>query len=256
MVNPASMPGAQAAALPPEPARDWALFLDLDGTLLDLAATPDAVVVPTDLVTDLLAAARALGGALAIVSGRDLGEIDTLLTPLRLPGAGEHGAVVRLPDGARDEVELKVPDDWTSALRGLQETCPGVMMELKPHNVVAHFRNAPAHEATVRRMAKELVSRDSESFELLDAKMAVEIRPKQVSKARAVDRLMTVPPFRGRVPVFVGDDATDEDGFDAAIEHGGIALDVALFFDGRPHEVRAWLKRVAQIRDCSTHDHT
>jgi len=236
-----------AAALPPMPQRHWALFLDLDGTLLDIAATPHAVVVPGDLVADLQAAAAALGGALAIVSGRGLRELDTLLHPLRLPAAGEHGAIVRLPDGARDEVARKVPDDWTKALYGLQETCPGVVTELKSHNVVAHYRNAPSHEATVRRVASELVARDPQSFELLEAKMAVEIRPREVTKARAVDRLMAVEPFRGRTPVFVGDDATDEDGFEAAVQRGGIALDVGTFFAGRPHEVRAWLKRVAQI---------
>jgi trehalose 6-phosphate phosphatase len=241
------MPERHAATAPPAPQKHWALFLDLDGTLLDIAATPRAVVVPGDLVADLEAAAATLGGALAIVSGRDIREVDTLLYPLRLPAAGEHGAIVRLPDGARDEVTLKVPDDWAKALYGLQETCPGVWTELKSHNVVVHYRNAPAHEAAVRRVASELVARDPQSFELLEAKMAVEIRPRAVTKARAVDRLMEVEPFAGRTPVFIGDDATDRDGFGAAIERGGIALDVAVFFAGRPRDVRAWLKRVAQI---------
>jgi trehalose 6-phosphate phosphatase len=247
MIDPALMPGIYAAALPPKPARDWALFLDLDGTLLDIAATPDSVTVPEDLVADLDAAARALGGALAIVSGRDLDEIDRLLHPLRLPGAGEHGAVIRLPDGVRDEIALRVPEDWMQALYQLQGRCPGVTMESKPHDVVAHFRNAPAHESTVRKVAAGLVARDPHAFELLDAKMAVEIRPREVTKARAVHCLMEIAPFRGRIPVFVGDDATDHDGFGAALERGGIALDVALCFAGEPEEVRAWLKRVAGI---------
>ncbi len=247
MVDTALMPAGHAAAVPPVPQRNWALFFDLDGTLLDIAATPDAVVVPGDLVADLQAAAAALGGALAIVSGRDLREIDSLLDPLRFPAAGEHGAVVRLPGGSRDEVALKVPDDWVAGLRRLEETCPGVLIELKPHNVVAHYRNAPAHEATVRSVASEFVSRDPDSFELLEAKMAVEIRPRAVTKARAVDCLMEVEPFAGRIAVFIGDDKTDRDGFGAAVERGGIALDVAMSFAGRPQEVRAWLKRIAQI---------
>jgi trehalose 6-phosphate phosphatase len=232
---------------PPVPQRDWALFLDLDGTLLDIAVTPAAVVVPRDLVADLDAAATALGGALAIVSGRALRDVDSLLAPLRLPAAGEHGAIVRLPGGAHDEVEAQVPADWIETLLRLQETCPGVIAELKAHNVVAHFRNAQAHEATVRRVATELVSRDEESFELLEAKMAIEIRPRAVTKARAVDCLMKAEPFAGRIPVFVGDDTTDHDGFGAAVARGGIALDVAQAFAGRPDEVRAWLKRVAEI---------
>jgi trehalose 6-phosphate phosphatase len=247
MVDPALMPVGRAAARPPIPQRNWALFLDLDGTLLDIAPTPDAVVVPRDLVADLRAAAVALGGALAIVSGRALREIDSLLDPLRVPGAGEHGAVVRLPDGSRDEVALKVPDVWIEELRRLQEACPGVLTEVKPHNVVAHYRNVPAYETKVRRAALQLVSRDPHAFEVLEAKMAVEIRPRAVTKARAVDCLMEVAPFAGRIPVFVGDDATDRDGFGAALERGGIALDVAIAFAGRPQEVRTWLKRIPQV---------
>jgi trehalose 6-phosphate phosphatase len=246
MVDAAFLPG-RGTAMPPMPQRDWALFLDLDGTLLDIATTPAAVVVPRDLIADLEAAAAALDGALAIVSGRDLHDIDQLLAPLQLPAAGEHGAIVRLPGGLCDEVAIKVPNDWIEALLRLQQTCPGVLAEPKAHNIVAHFRNASAHEATVRRVASELVSRDPASFELLEAKMAVEIRPRAVTKARAVQCLMKVEPFLGRVPVFVGDDATDYDGFGAAIEYGGIALDVAHAFAGRPNQVRAWLKRVAEV---------
>jgi trehalose 6-phosphate phosphatase len=245
MVDPAFVPG-RAQATPPAPRRDWALFLDLDGTLLDIARTPAAVVVPRDLIADLEAAAAALGGALAIVSGRDLRDVDNLLAPLRLPAAGEHGAIVRLPNGGRDEVAIQVPRDWIEALLRLQETCPGVFTELKSHNVVAHFRNAQAYEATVRRVVSDLVSRDP-AFELLEAKMAVEIRPRAVTKARAVDCLMEVEPFAGRIPVFVGDDKTDHDGFAAAVARGGIALDVAHVFAGRPDKVRAWLKRVTEI---------
>jgi trehalose 6-phosphate phosphatase len=247
MVDPALMPAARVAGAPPLPQRNWALFFDLDGTLLDIATTPDAVIVPGDLVADLKAAAGRLGGALAIVSGRDLREIDELLDPLRLPAAGEHGAVVRLPSGFHDEVALRVPGDWIARLRHLEMTCPGVLIELKRHNVVAHYRNAATHEAAVRDAALELVSHDSNSFELLEAKMAVEIRPRAVTKARAVECLMEVAPFAGRIPVFVGDDMTDRDGFVAAVERGGVALDVDTSFAGRPNNVRAWLKRIAQI---------
>lgn len=247
MVNSSFAPCLHVAAFPPAPARDWALFLDLDGTLLDIAPTPDAVVVPDDLVEDLAAASKALGGALAIVSGRSLDNIDFLLMPLRLPVGAEHGAIVRLPNGAYDEVELKVPEDWTIALRHLADKCPGVLAEVKRHNVVAHYRNAPSHEEEVRRVVSGLVAKDPSNFELLEAKMACEIRPRKVTKAHAVYSLMNVEPFSGRIPVFVGDDATDEDGFEAVIELGGIALDVASSFAGRPFEMRRWLKRFADL---------
>lgn len=247
MVDPSFTSRMQIAAFPPAPAGNWALFLDLDGTLLDIAATPDAVVVPADLVADLTLAAKALGGALAIVSGRGLDNIDSLLRPLHLPVGSEHGAIVRLPNGFHDEIELKVPEEWKVALCDLAASCPGVLVEAKQHNVVAHYRNAPSHAAELRRVVGNLVAFDPENFELLKAKMAFEIRPRRVSKGRAVRALMNVTPFKGRIPVFVGDDTTDEDGFEAAIALGGAALDVAPAFAGRPSEVRAWLKRFAEL---------
>lgn len=247
MANPNFMPHLHIAAFPPAPMRNWALFLDLDGTLLDIAATPHSVVVPNDLVKDLASAQKALGGALAIVSGRGLADIDGLLTPLHLPAGGEHGAIVRLPNGFYDEVDLKVPDAWKRKLSELAAKCPGVFAESKRHNIVAHYRNAPSHEAQVRQAVSSLVASDPENFELLEAKLAFEIRPRHVTKGRAVHALMNVEPFAGRVPVFVGDDRTDHDGFAAAIEFGGIALDVGLSFTGRPDDVRAWLKRFANL---------
>lgn len=231
----------------PAPKRDFALFLDIDGTLLDIAPTPDAVQVPNDLARDLARAAAVLGGALAVVSGRDLADIDALLAPLHLPLGSEHGAVIRLPNRFFDEVPTSVPEEWKLALRNLAEACPGVLAEAKHHNVVAHYRNAPRYAEAVRDMVRALVAEDPANFELLEAKMAFEIRPRHVSKARAVYELMNVAPFSGRVPVFVGDDLTDQDGFAAAVERGGLALDVAEAFAGRPAEVRLWLKRFADL---------
>ncbi|HEY1735571.1 MAG TPA: trehalose-phosphatase [Methylovirgula sp.] len=230
----------------PEPQTDWALFLDLDGTLLDIAPTPDSVVVPEGLLEDLRVAANVLGGALAIVSGRGLEVIDRVLSPLKLTVSSEHGAVIRLPNGFFDEVELEVPEDWKRTLRDLAARRPGLLSESKRHNVVAHYRNAPEWEDEVRRTVTALVASDPENFELLEAKMAFEIRPRQVSKARAVHALLNVEPFRGRTPVFVGDDRTDHDGFAAAIACGGFALDVGIAFGGRPENVRQWLKRFAE----------
>lgn len=232
---------------PLAPAHNLALFLDLDGTLLDIAPTPDAVVVPHDLVADLASASKALKGALAIVSGRGIESVDALLKPLSLPVGCEHGAIIRLPSGLCDEVEIKVPEEWKRAVQDLAAACPGVFAEIKRHNIVAHYRKAPAYEAAVRRALSDLVAEDPQNFELLEAKMAFEIRPRQVTKARAVHSLMNVAPFRGRRPVFVGDDTTDVDGFQAAVALGGVGLDVAPAFAGRPAEVRAWLKRFAEL---------
>jgi len=225
--------------------QDMALFLDLDGTLLEIASTPTSVVVPDDLVVDLEALSKTLGGALAIVSGRDLTDIDGLLAPLCLPAAGAHGAMMRLPGGGHDEIEAKVPEDWIEELLRLQQVYPGVMIERKVHSIVVHFRNAPPAEDLVRRTTAEIVARDAERFETLRGKMVIEILPRNVNKGHAVRRFMQLAPFRGRTPVFVGDDITDEDGFEAAVEFGGVGLHVAECFGGQPREVRRWLKRLA-----------
>jgi len=234
-------------AAPPQPKVNWALFLDLDGTLLDIAPAPDRVVVPPDLVRDLGAASAALGGALALVSGRMLSEVDSLLSPLRLPGAGEHGADIRLPNGQRDEVDAKVPPDWVDALIAAAADKQGTLIERKTHSVVAHYRRAPKCEGFFYETCLRLVAGREAEFEILAGKMMFEIRPRTVTKARPVERLMALEPFRGRRPVFVGDDVTDEDGFRAVASFGGEALDVFTRFAGKPAEVRHWLKSVASL---------
>ena len=236
-----------AVDAPPKAQRDWALFLDLDGTLIDIAATPDGVIVPPDLVSDLAAASAALGGALAVVSGRMLSEVDRLLAPLHLPGAGEHGAVVRLPSGQMDEIDATVPSDWIDALNDAAAGKPGVLIERKTHSVVAHFRQAPSHEAFLGELCARLAAGRAQEFEVLHGKMMFEIRPRSVTKARPVERLMAVAPFKGRRPVFIGDDVTDEDGMRAAIALGGEGFNVHQAFGGRPGEVRRWLKTVAAL---------
>lgn len=247
MFDPFFAPRLVPIAAPPAPKANWALFLDLDGTLLDIAPAPDRVVVPPDLVQDLGAASVALGGALALVSGRMLSEVDALLAPLRLPGAGEHGADIRLPNGQRDEVDAKVPSDWVELLIAAAADKQGILIERKTHSVVAHYRRAPKHEEFFRELCVRLVGPRATEFEVLSGKMMFEIRPRTVTKARPVERLMAIEPFRGRRPVFVGDDMTDEDGFRAASAFGGEGLDVFARFAGRPSEVRQWLKLVAAL---------
>jgi trehalose 6-phosphate phosphatase len=247
MIDPFFLPRMYRVADPPEPTANWALFLDLDGTLLDLAQTPDTVVVPDGLIDTLAAASRALGGALAIASGRLLAEIDQLLAPLKLPAAGEHGAIIRLPDGVYDELDCKIPYDWVETFVAASKDMPGVLIERKAHSVVAHYRRAPQYLDELRQIAVRLVNLAPASFEILEAKMAIELRPRTVTKARAVNRLMQCEPFKGRLPVFVGDDLTDHDGFKAADALGGLAVDVFQRFAGRPEEVRNWLKHVARV---------
>lgn len=227
----------------PKPRPDWALFLDIDGTLLDIAPRPDAVEVPANLAATLAEARSWLGGALAIVSGRTIAEIDALMAPLRLPCVGEHGAIIRRPDGATDRAgpDHKVPSAWKASLHAAAGRWPGVLIEEKTYGVAVHFRQAPGLEREVRDLVDTLVAEDSDRFEALPASMAFEIRHRALTKAIAVDEFMTQPPFAGRVPVFVGDDVTDEDGFRAARAMGGLGLNVGNSFGGQPSRVRRWL---------------
>jgi len=233
----------------PTPRPDWALFLDIDGTLIDLAATPDAVEVPATLAPTLAEARSRLGGALAIVSGRTLAEIDRLMAPLHLPCVGEHGAVIRRPDGAieRAGADRKVPPSWKQSLHAEARNWPGVLVEEKTYGVAVHFRQAPGREREIRDLTRALVAEDAAEFEVLPASMAFEIRHRALTKAVAVDAFMAEPPFAGRVPVFVGDDVTDEDGFRAARAMGGLGLNVKQSFSGRPSEVRRWLRCFTEL---------
>jgi len=227
----------------PAPRQDWALFLDIDGTLIDLAPTPESVVVPDTLAGSLTAARSWLGGALAIVSGRTLPKIDELMSYLKLPCAAEHGAVVRLPDG---EIKIQgpccaVPDTWRKQVLAATQNWLDVIVECKPYSIAIHFRRAPDRERDVLKLLEALIA-GSSAFEVLSARMAYEIRQRGVTKGAAVREFMKQAPFLGRAPVFVGDDVTDEDGFRAAREMGGLALHVNEVFGGAPSNVRQWLR--------------
>lgn len=226
----------------PSPDKNWALFLDIDGTLLDIASSPDKVVVPLGLASTLTRASTWLGGALALASGRTLAEIDALMAPLKPPCAAEHGAILRFPDGAVVEAGPGhgVPSAWRDRLHASTSDWRGVMVEEKQACVAVHYRLAPECEADVRALVGSVVAEDP-SFEVLPARMAFEIRHRGLTKALAVTRLMPEAPFFGRMPVFVGDDVTDEDGFAAARAMGGLALNVHEVFGGQPAQVREWL---------------
>jgi trehalose 6-phosphate phosphatase len=232
----------------PDLDRTNALFLDLDGTLLEIAPTPDSVVVPQGLPPLLTRLQALLGGAVAIVTGRSMGVIDKLLAPFVSSAAGEHGVSLRYDDGTIEEMPrgAAVPESWREALMAAAERWPGVLVEPKPHGVAVHYRLVPEHGNDVWRLVRALVPQDHPAFRLIPAREAVEIGSRAASKGYAVERLMARPPFRGRRPIFVGDDFTDEAGMEAARQFGGEGLRVAEMFGGDPAAVRAWLMRGAE----------
>ncbi len=236
-----------AAGIPPLPAlARLALLLDLDGTLLDLAPAPAEVQVPPELPDLLGRLDFRLGGALALVSGRTIEAITALLPGLGVAVAGEHGAALRcrswLPIERAPLPEL--PGRWREAARGLAAAYPGLFLEEKPHGLVLHFRCAEGAGPALGTALEGLLAASGEPFVLVPAAMAWEIRPRGVDKGTAVHALLARRPFAGRLPVFVGDDVTDEDGMRAARDLGGFGLRVAPTF-GDAAGVRGWLGRLA-----------
>ncbi len=224
-----------------------ALLLDFDGTLVDIAATPGAVLIEPGLVDVLTALRRKLGDALAIVTGRPLGQLDALLPHVPYAVAGEHGGALRRHPGGRIEHPDRppLPTGWLAEAAGLVEAHPGALVEPKSHGLVLHYRAIPEAGPVLYEAAVALVSRYPGSFVVSPAKMAWEIRPAGVDKGTAVEALMAEPPFTGRVPVFVGDDVTDLDGIAAAIRLGGVGLMVPDTFTD-PAGVRRWLAALAE----------
>lgn len=229
---------------PPEITNGMALLLDLDGTLLDFAPTPDAVEVPPALPVALARLQHRLGGALAIVTGRPVAQIDALLPGLPAV-AGEHGGAIRhSPNGPLERADhLPVPDAWLATAEAALAAHPGTLLERKPHGVALHFRRAPEAGPALRALAEVLLAQLS-SHALLAGNMVWEVRPRGIHKGNAVRALMARPPFAGRTPLFVGDDVTDEDAITAARAMGGIGLKVDETF-GTPQGVRDWLAEQA-----------
>lgn len=201
--------------------RDWALFLDIDGTLLDLAPKPDQVVVPGFLPPLLAALSTHLHGALALISGRALGEIDRLI-PGGFDAAGSHGAQWRRA-GIVKSAGAVAPE--LDALVRQAGTMNGILVERKPASVALHYRDAPEREAALRVLASRTVA-SAPALRVLEGKSVIEVVPVGANKGVAIARFMTCPPFAGRLPVFVGDDVTDEAGFAIVNKLGGLSVHV------------------------------
>jgi trehalose 6-phosphate phosphatase len=226
-----------------------ALLLDMDGTLIDLAPAPDAVTVPSGLPDTLIALRKALGGALAIVTGRPIETVDRLFGDAPGAVAGEHGGAIRHAAGAAIErVDLPSPSaHWLAAAETLVQSHPGALLERKARGFALHYRAAPEARDVFHSALTALLA-TAPGFELHPAHMLWEVRPLGADKGRAVAALMQRPPFAGRLPIFIGDDVTDEDGMREARKRGGAGYRVdAVFRD--PDGVRSWLHRSAELGD-------
>lgn len=229
MVDSTSLPTDPAAlfrAIADDPTR-FALFLDIDGTLLELAETPDAIVVPPELPRLLTDIAQKLGGALALVTGRALPYADALFADATLPIAGLHGAERRDFSGGITRAE---PTPAFEALKRdlarQAEDWQGIIVEDKGAAVAMHFRQAPDREIDVETLMLDAADKAGADWTLQFGKMVVELRPAIASKGAAVTAFLSETPFTGRLPVAIGDDVTDEAMFSVANERGGASLRV------------------------------
>lgn len=207
---------------PPEPA----IFLDLDGTLIEIAPRPDAVRRSERLDRLLERLPTVTGNALAIVSGRTVADVDRLLSPHRLAVAGIHGLERR--NAAGDFNRATVSLDWMQGARGAMErfveSHPGLLLENKGASLALHYRGRPELEDNVQQFVADLDL--PVAAERLHGRKVVEIKPRQMNKGTAIRAYMSEPPFAGRTPVFAGDDVTDESGFAVVNEFGGVSVKV------------------------------
>ena len=232
----------------------WALFLDFDGTITEIARLPGEVHLEPAVKAAVIAKSRILSGALAIISGRTIAEIDGYFAPLRLSSAGMHGAEIRLANGERVVINTGSRRSFAIAgarIRQLVSKYPGVVLEEKPLGLSLHYRAAPERATMCWDAAKD-ATRGYKNLDVRPGKMVVEIADSLINKGSALEQFMRQPVFRGRTPVYAGDDEADEAAIEAAQAMGGIGIRIldpnglgktaAKFSTTDARAVRDWLK--------------
>ena len=225
-----------------------ALFLDVDGTLLEIAPTPYAVSVSGDVRERLRALFSASGGAVALVSGRAIADLDSLFAPLRLPSAGLHGFERRGASGYRTRPlpSAAALEAARGAMLDLAERHAGLLVEDKRFALALHYREAPHLEDAVVKAMENVATRLAGELELQRGKMVVELRPAGATKAEAVTAFLAEAPFARRLPIFIGDDLTDEPAFELVNRFDGLSVIVGA---RRPSAARACLADVTAVHD-------
>ena len=234
-----------------------ALFIDLDGTLLDIATAPRRVSTPHDLTGTLRRLQRLLGGAVAILTGRKIDDADRLLAPLKLIAAGVHGGELRLdPDGEIEVANGPIPEPILAAVERLARSVPGVIVERKGIAVAVHYRAVPMMEPVLARELHDLLASHSNRMVLSQGRRVIELMAGSWTKGTALKRLMETSRFRGRQPLMIGDDSPDEAALETAARLGGRGLKVGgEHFKGSgtdfrdPAHVRQWLYDLAEQLD-------
>ncbi len=203
-----------------------AMFLDIDGTIVDIADNPKSVVVSPELKKLVGDLEECLNGAVAFVSGRSIAEVDNLFKPLHLPTSGKHGVERRDASGQTHKYVSGASEQMINIKNNLKcfsNKNPGTILEDKTETVALHYRLSPKVETQALDLISQLIS-NQEDLELLVGKMVLEVRPKIAHKGTAISKFMVEDPFSGKIPIFIGDDTSDEDGFRAVNARGGISI--------------------------------
>jgi trehalose 6-phosphate phosphatase len=229
-----------------------ALLLDVDGTMIDIGPSPNEVHVSDGLLASLQRLFALTGGALALVSGRPIVDLDRLFSPLKLPAIGGHGAETRVRETEVFNWAQPLPQDMRNQLSDAATPGSGIVAEDKGYSLALHYRNAPQQERHLRQhIALGRAAFPDEATEVLPGKAMFEVKRPGVCKGEGVRELMTHPPFAGRIPVFIGDDITDETVFAALPDLAGKGFSVGRHFSGlagifaSPVQVRQALQQLA-----------
>lgn len=234
-----------SAAQPPPWISPAALFLDVDGTLLEIAEHPEAVLPTERLIKLMPRLPEVTNGAVALISGRAIEDLDRLFRPLRLPMAGVHGLVRR--DSTGQIHRVAVNDDWlagvVASIHAFVARHSGLLLEDKGISVALHYRQRPDLASEVKQFVAQLSAELPAGAGVLAGRMVFEFKPESQDKGSAIRAFMAEPPFAGRHPIFVGDDVTDEVGFAAVNELGGTSVKVGI----PPTEAHWHLDSVADV---------
>lgn len=245
--------------LPPPPVAGWAYFLDFDGTLVDIAPRPEAIRVSAALPELLENVRRVTGGAVAVVTGRTLANLDGYLHLPHIAASGVHG-LERRGCSDIDPHDLLMARNALAEVRicaaNLLSACPSLQVEDKGMAIAVHFRSVPERGAEVYRLMSRAAEAGNGALAVLRGKMVVEVKPAIATKGAAVEAFMAHPPFVGRRPCFIGDDVTDEDGFRVCKARGGVTIHIgpdgtetmADYRLASPDEVHGWLAQLLHAK--------
>ncbi|MGK2962439.1 MAG: trehalose-phosphatase [Gemmatimonadaceae bacterium] len=226
---------------------NWAWFFDIDGTLVEIAPSPDRIVVHRDMPPLVRKLHTQAGGAVALITGRSIADADRVLPLRKMAIAGQHGLEVRSADGTMSMHRVRSGNLTQVRLKLLEAVArhEGLMAEYKGLSIALHYRHAPRLAGYAHRMMRSLRSRYVPDFIIQKGKRVVELKPAGKDKGVAIEELMLDPPFAGRIPVFIGDDATDEHGFKVVNKMGGHSVKIG---PGRTN-ARWRLRNVESLRE-------